>query len=346
MNRVLYSGKVMDDTELRRVNCILQTQANNMWSEVRTYDFLYKSSYRNYLNGYIEYSNSSSEYNSATSEIGNMNLIVNTTVDIEGVQEAQQAAQQTADDSVSDREETEDENTVEIIEGLPDDWSFNGLDYYDTDSPYDQDVLDQFKAMDQEEKEANVTLADAVQALQDSIDNDRENKLDTFTAQSYVNNPEASAGESQTYVNNETGQTQTVSISDDGQTITVSGVTASDGTVGTVTQNPNGTMTFTTEDGTSMPWTGGTPQDIVNNAYDYNEKNASQETYDAAAAAKEAQEHLHDLQKENTEIFNEYAQDVAERMSEETPSGNPGYSESDSSSWSDPSYDPSEWEGF
>ena len=40
MNRVLYSGKVVDENELRRVNCILQTQANNMWSEVRTYDFL------------------------------------------------------------------------------------------------------------------------------------------------------------------------------------------------------------------------------------------------------------------------------------------------------------------
>lgn len=345
MNRVLYSGKVMDDTELRRVNCILQTQANNMWSEVRTYDFLYKSSYRNYLNGYTEYSDSSSVYNSANSDIGNMNLIVNTTLNVEGIQEAQQVAQQTADDSVSDREETETE--IEIIEGLPDDWSFPFLDPYATDSPYDQDVLDQFKEMDKEESEANMALADAAQALQDSLNNDKKNIEANSTAVTYVNNPEASAGQEQSYINNETGQTQTVTISNDGQTITVSGVTASDGTVGSVTQNPDGTMTFTTEDGTSIPWTGDTPADIVSNANDYNSKHVSQETRDAADAAKAARENLNKLVEENVEIFNEYAQDVNERMNEETPSGNePGYSESDSSSWSDPSYDPDEWEGF
>jgi len=336
MNRVLYSGKVMDENELRRVNCILQTQANNMWSEVRTYDFLYKSSYRNYLNGYIEYSDSSSEYSTTISEIGTMNTIVNSTMNVEGVQEAQQSAQQAADDSVSNRAENENE----IVEGLPDDlpepsdlWGANF-----------QDTLDKY-GYDEEKEQTSAWVAAATQdALQQIKEASQENINSNEAAKGLVAGGQTGT---ETYFNPETGQTQTVTVNSDG-TVTLSGVTASDGAVGTVTQNPDGTMEFTPDGGGGpMTWSGGKPEDIIKQAGDSIKTQAGHDIENATKQAEEAKTNYEQIKAANENAFDQATQEEAAKMAEETPSGNEGgYSESDSSSWSDPSYDPSEWSGF
>jgi len=336
MNRVLYSGKVMDENELRRVNCILQTQANNMWAEVRTYDFLYKSSYRNYLNGYIEYSDSSSEYSETISEIDTMNTIVNSTMNVEGVQEAQQAAQQAADDSVSNR--TENEN--EAIEGLPDDLP-EPSDLYGANF---QDTLDKYGYNEEKEQTSAWVKTATEDALALIKEQSQENIKNNEDAQSLVKSGQTGTAN---YFNPETGQTQTVTVNSDG-TVTLSGVTASDGTVGTVTQKPDGTMEFTPNgSGESMPWTGGKPEDIIKEAGDGIKTQADSDIEKAKEQAEEAKKEYEQIKAANENAFNQATQEEAAKMAEETPSGNErGYSESDSSSWSDPSYDPSEWEGF
>lgn len=336
MNRVLYSGKVMDENELRRVNCILQTQASNMWSEIRTYDFLYKSSYRNYLNGFTEFSDSSSEYSDTISEIGTMNTIVASTMNVEGVQEAQQAAQQAADDSVSNREENENE----IIDGLPDPPDGTIVSEYSSDF---LNTLNENGYSERREEEAALAAQEALDALTRTTAESQENIKNNGEAWSLVAEGEEGT---KTYYNPETGQTQTATVNSDG-TVTLSGVTASDGTVGTVTQNPDGTMTFTTEDGTTMKWSGDTPLDIINQAGDSIQTQADQDIENASKAAEEANTNYDQIHNANNDAFNQAAHEEAAKMAEETPSGNEGgYSESDSSTWSDPSYDPSEWGGF
>ena len=317
MNRILYSGKSMKVDELKRVNCILQTQANNLWSEVTAYDSLYRSSFSNYLKGYNTYIESDSDFSNTVDEINDMSIVVNYAAGVEGRQEAAEKAQNAAN-GVNYSNETDTETPPETSSTDSDQAFRDALEKYG----YDESKID----------EAEQRARDALEALNAAREKDEDNLDKTENAAIAIENAGTKTEtETISYVNHETGETQTVTVQPDG-TISVSGVTAGDGTVGTVTQNPDGTMTFTTEDGRTMPWTGDDPAGIVNNAENYNSHNPSQERKDALEEAQAAQEHLKEVYDESKEAYEKATQEVNGEMGDSTPSGSSSTSSESSTS--------------
>lgn len=347
--KVLYHGQHLNESHLRRINCTLQTLANDVWASIRTYDITYRKAYSRYVESYQEAADGVSYGNEATSIANSMYGILNQVENLQGTAEAIAAAEEAKSENDFEQAAEENDTPAPVVDGLPDEPSINQDDVNSDLAKALDDATNEANEKAQEALDAIHATQEAAQAAQDAVNN----LGDAVEAQGYAN-PNAAAGTA-TYTNPLTGETQTVTNDGNG-TVSISGVTWTDSEgnthVGTVTQNPDGTMTVTDPStGTSEAWYGGTPQDIATagaNAANQQAEDAMQDMRDKSEISNEKTQEYNEAnaQKEAAQdAYNQAAQQTAEQMNENSPSGNDGgYSESDSSTWSDPSYDPSEWD--
>lgn len=355
MRHILYSGNQLNDTHLKRINCILQSMSCDIWASVETYDYTYRKAYRKYLEGWSYGNDGSSDGSEANSYISNMNSIISANAsNIQGIAEAQQEAIKTRSENDFEEQKEENNTPAPIVDGLPSGSSDRPTDPYDLTganlegSYWDDDIKADLSSYDLDEYEAQKAAADA--AIKADIAGEDAEEAKTNYEQAKAANEMVGDG-SATYTNQTTGEEQTYTRN--GQTETLTGVTWTDSEgnthVGTVAKGADGTMTVTDPNtGETQSWHGGTPHEIVNEATQAAQAQADQaqtEYEQSLEDYNQKQAKSDEISKENVDVYNQYAHDVAEAMRQDEPSGNEGgYSESDSSTWSDPSYDPSEWD--
>lgn len=344
MNRVLFSGKIFNETELKRVNAILQTQAALVWSSVRTYSFLYNKGRKKYLEGYLGGSDATSDWTDTTKTIQATNQMLQEKV-VNGINAAQQAGTQAREEEASDQrndngtaETVNSGSTVEdIVEGLPENDGFQ--------DPGRASEIDEFLAQwDEATEQERGDLAKAETAAAEALGNynDAQDQWHNASEAWEVTIPSSGPGTA-TYTD-VNGNEHTVTNTGAGG-VSYTGYEYN-GETGTLTTTSGGTTIFTPdgggpqvtiEDGTTVAGVVGT--DTTALGQEAREKNAELEN--ALDDVNRLQEDIN----QRTETYNEMAKQNAED-NKDPDSGNGGYSESDSSTWSDPSYDPGEWEGF
>lgn len=280
MKTLSYHG-TLDDTHLKRLNVTLHGIAQNEWNIVKNYSRQYNIAWNSYMKGASEYlesaSDASSNYNAKTAEIQALvqEMINRDSSTISIVQEAQQEGA----DARTEVQQEAQEQTEELTK------SAEEL----------QEIVDAAQAATDayiQASDKQMTALENEQVAQENRNN-YDNTMELIAS--------GNAGTS-TYVNPDTGLPTTFTREEDG-TVTLTGVQASDGTIGTVTYNPDGTMTFTTEDGQTMPWTGEDPAVIVDNdlaTIVETAVNAEEAAKEAMAAADQAAKEMNEAQENAT----------------------------------------------
>lgn len=343
MNRVLYSGDVFNETELKRVNAILQTQAALVWSSVRTYSFLYNKGRRKYLEGYLSGSDATADWTDTTKILQATAQMLQGKV-VEGLNAAQQAGTQAREEEVSDQRSDNDTDTEtvssgstiqEIVEGLPENDGF--------EDPGKDETLEILSAWDEETAQWERGVAEAQEDA---------NKAAAAAQEAYDQWHNASEAYDVT-IPGTTGTATYTDVNGTEHTVTNTGLGGVsytgyeyNGETGTLTTTSGGTTIFTPDGG--GPQVTITDDTTVAGVVGKDTNDLYGQKQGADAAEKQAQEMVDTLQNtvdQRTEWYNDLAREEAEN-NKDPDSGNGGYSESDSSTWSDPSYDPSEWGGF
>ena len=299
MKTLSYHG-TLDETHLKRLNVTLHAVEQNKWSIVKNYSRQYNLAYSSYIKGAEAYltdaTEANSNYQSKTYELA---TLVNTMMQadsstISAVQEAQQSGSEAQQDVKQEMQEQQENAGI-------------------SESAVSEAIQAEQEAREEFDK-ASEKSAEAMQAANDAY----ENLEDHANAQSLANyGTEGSAS----YYNPETNQEQTYTKNADGSS-SLSGVTASDGTVGTVTKGSDGTMTFTTEDGRTMPWSGETPETIVSNAGQAVNNDAQEKLQENEKAMEELQKAQEDLNKASEEASSKEL-DLAEQNREEAAKNDP-----------------------
>lgn len=310
MKTLSYHG-TLDETHLKRLNVTLHGIAQNEWNIVKNYSRQYNLAWNSYIKGAEAYladaTEANSNYQSKTSELTKLvtTMMQTDSSTISAVQEAQQSGNEAQQEAKQEMQEQQ-ENT--------------GI----SESAVNEAIQAEQEARDEFDK-ASEKSAEAMQAANDAY----ENLEDHANAQSLANyGTEGTAS----YYNPETGQQETYTKNADGSS-SISGVTASDGTVGTVTKGSDGTLTFTTEDGRTMPWTGDTPESIVSNAGKAVNDDAQQKLQENEKAMEELQKAQEDLNKASEEAsskeldLEEQNRENAQKDDPDTTNGNDDWGE-------------------
>lgn len=302
MKYLSYHGK-LDETHLRRINVTLHSIAQNKWSIVRNYSRQYNVAYNSFRNSDDYFLNNSddSDFYSKTNEIQDLALTL-AQQDVNAADIVTEAMQEAGSerDSIDNEIQNEEQKSFEEL--------------YQEYMEATQDEANQKAEAAQAVRDGLAEFQQATQDLREAI----ANQDAAVDARDLAEGSTAGTG---TYTNPVTGETQTVTNDGNG-TISISGVTASDGTVGTVTQHPDGTTTFTTEDGQTMPWSGGSPAEIADAATTATQTVIDEKTKDyneIATDLKNQAEQAQHIGEENTGK----ALDAAEAAREEAQKNDP-----------------------
>jgi len=302
MKYLSYHGK-LDETHLKRINVTLHSIAQNKWSIVRNYSRQYNLAYNAFRNSddYFLNNSNDSDFYSKTNEIQTLALTL-AQQDLDAANVVYEAAE------TAESERANAENEIQNEEKK----SFEDL-YQEYMEATADEALEKAEIMNEV-----LEGVDRAKGISDDLKDAISNQDAAVDARDLA---EGTAAGTSTYTNPVTGETQTVTNDGNG-TISISGVTASDGTVGTVTQHPDGTTTFTTEDGQTMPWSGGSPSDIADAAATATQAVIDEKTeqfQEAMEDLKTVQEQANHVGEENTGK----ALDAAEAAREEAQKNDP-----------------------